>query len=637
MLRCGQTLAQDWQLIAFVFLPFSVGFYLSYLFRTINALISVPLSGDFALGAADLGLLTSVYFLTFAAAQIPIGIWLDRYGPRRVQSVLLLVAAVGAGLFAVVNSFAMLVVARAMIGLGVAAALTAGIKAIVLWFPNERVALINGYMVMFGSLGAVTATAPVEMLLGLTGWRGLFGLLAAMTAATAALIYLVVPEPPISASRSTASLKLVLTDRRFWRLMPLSATCVGSAWSLQSLWAASWLTDVEGFDRAGVVTNLLVMALALSAGALLLGTVADRMRCRGIGPDVLLKIVVGVFIAVQLALVLRMPLPSYLVWSVVGAAGAATVLSYAVLADYYPKELVGRANGTLNAFQFGGAFLLQYMTGLVLEQWMHQDGRYPIVAYQVAFGLILTLLIVALVWFEAADVFGRAIRTLRVIGARSNVCELRDPVTPYGRAMREWVDRFSVANAERSHWRLSAFGSISLSVLLGVVLAVGGIRTNIAPYMISVDRVNMAPANPVIEPHAPSDAQIAFFLARFIRNVRSLSTDPIVVRANWREALEFATGRGAQALDAYARSSTPFTRIGTQAVLVEVINVVRASSESFEIIWQEHSYRSGSLQKVQRFAGIVEVVFNVSRIHEMSNNPLGLYIHDLRWSTVSTR
>ena len=140
--------------------------------------------------------------------------------------------------------------------------------------------------------------------------------------------------------------------------------------------------------------------------------------------------------------------------------------------------------------------------------------------------------------------------------------------------------------------------------------------------------------SPVVTPFKPDFSPDT---RRFIRNVRSLSTDPIVVRANWREALEFATDRGAQALDDYARSSTPFTRIGTQAVLVEVINVVRASSESFEIIWQEHSYRSGSLQKVQRFAGIVEVVFNVSRIHEMSNNPLGLYIDDLRWSTVSTR
>jgi MFS family permease len=167
-----------------VLLPFAVGFYLTNLFRTINALISDQLTSDLALGAADLGLLTSVYFLTFAAAQIPIGILLDRYGPRRVESALLVVAAGGAALFGAANGFVPLVLARALIGLGVAAALTAGVKAIVLWFPKERVALVNGYLMMLGTLGAVTATAPAELLLAWTGWRELFDLLALATAAT---------------------------------------------------------------------------------------------------------------------------------------------------------------------------------------------------------------------------------------------------------------------------------------------------------------------------------------------------------------------------------------------------------------------------------------------------------------------
>ena len=183
--RSARHPTQNGRLIAFVFLPFAAGYYLSYLFRSINAPISVHLTSDLALGAADLGLLTSVYFLTFAAAQIPIGVLLDRYGPRRIQSVLLLVAAAGAVLFGMAETFVGLVIARAMIGLGVAAALMAGLKAIVLWFPRERVALINSYMIMLGTLGAVTATAPIEHLLDWVGWRGLFELLAAVTAACA--------------------------------------------------------------------------------------------------------------------------------------------------------------------------------------------------------------------------------------------------------------------------------------------------------------------------------------------------------------------------------------------------------------------------------------------------------------------
>jgi len=158
-------------------------------------------------------------------------------------------------------------------------------------------------MVMLGALGAVTATAPAEALVERIGWRGLFELLAAATAATAVMVYIVVPEQAASLPKRSAplSLKSVYANSRFWRLAPLSATCVGSAWALQGLWAAAWLTDVEGLDRPNVVTQLFVMAVALSAGGLLLGTVADQMRCRVVGLERLFALVALLFIAAQLA------------------------------------------------------------------------------------------------------------------------------------------------------------------------------------------------------------------------------------------------------------------------------------------------------------------------------------------------
>ncbi|WP_441256290.1 MFS transporter [Bradyrhizobium sp. 482_C4_N1_1] len=390
-----------WRRIACVFLPFSAGYYLSYLFRTINALIAGHLCSDTGLGTADLGLLTSVYFLVFAAAQIPVGILLDRFGPRRVQSALLLVATAGAGLFAVSTGFLSLLIARAMIGLGVAAALTSGLKSIVLWFPRERVALLNGYMIMLGSLGAVTATVPVEHLLTWMDWRQLFEILAATTGATAMLIYVVVPERVIVPSTEpiSATLSSVFGDKRFWRIAPLSATCVGSAWSLQGLWASPWLMDVEGFDRARLVRQLFMMSLVLSGGAWLFGTAVHYIRRRGGGAETVLAIVALLFIVAQIALILRVPLPSILPWSAVAIVGTATVVSFAVIADYYPPELAGRANGALNVLHFGWAFLVQYATGLILEQWLTNDGHRPVQAYQVAFGLNVALQIAALTWF----------------------------------------------------------------------------------------------------------------------------------------------------------------------------------------------------------------------------------------------
>ncbi|MGY2805590.1 MFS transporter [Bradyrhizobium sp. USDA 4506] len=368
-------ISKGWSGIARVFLPFAAGYYLSYLFRTINALIASHLSSDTGLGTADLGLLTSVYFLVFATAQIPVGILLDRFGPRRVQSVLLLLAAAGAGLFAVSTGFLSLLIARAMIGLGVAAALTAGLKSIILWFPRERVGLLNGYMVMLGSLGAVTATAPVEHLLAWMGWRQLFEVLAAATGATAILIYVVVPERGTVPSTARATLGSVFGDRRFWRIAPLSATCVGSAWSLQGLWASPWLTDVEGLDRASLVRQLFMMSIALSGGAWLFGMAVHYVKRRGVGAETVLALVAVLFIAAESVLILRAPLPSIFPWSVVAIVGTATVVSFAVIADYFPPELAGRANGALNVLHFGWAFLAQYATGLILEQWHTNDGH----------------------------------------------------------------------------------------------------------------------------------------------------------------------------------------------------------------------------------------------------------------------
>lgn len=386
-----------------MFLPFVAVYYLAFLFRNVNATIASSLSSEFGLAAGDLGLLTSVYYLTFAAAQIPIGILLDRSGPRRVQSIVLVAAALGAALFAVSDNYLLLLGGRALIGLGVAAAMTAGMKALVVWFPRERVPLLSGLMVTLGAMGALTATLPADFLIGLMGWRRLFELLAIGSAGCALVIYLVVPEARsatlVAGEPVTNGLRTVYTDPRFWRLAPLSATCIGTAWALQGLWAAPWLSDVEGLDRAGLLRYLFVMAIALSVGALLLSVTADRLSRRGIGPQLLFGLVATVFIVAQLALILRWPLPSYIPLGIVAAVGAATVLSNAILAEYFPKEIAGRANAALNMFHIGEAFVLQYMIGVVVQLWTPIEGRYPEVAYQTAFALNVVFQIAAGTWF----------------------------------------------------------------------------------------------------------------------------------------------------------------------------------------------------------------------------------------------
>jgi hypothetical protein len=176
-----------------------------------------------------------------------------------------------------------------------------------------------------------------------------------------------------------------------WRLAPLSAICIGSAWALQGLWAAPWLTDVEGLERPTVVTHLFAMALVLSASALLLGIGADRLRRLGISLPATLAIATGTAILAQLALVFRGPVPVWLPWVTIAATGAGTVLSYAILSEMFPKSASGRANGALDLLHVTAAFAIQYGIGLVAQQWPAEAGHYPEEAYQAALGLNLVL------------------------------------------------------------------------------------------------------------------------------------------------------------------------------------------------------------------------------------------------------
>lgn len=392
--------------VAAVLLPFSAGYFLSYLFRTVTALAAGRLGAELHLAADQLGLLSSAYFLTFAVAQLPVGAALDRFGPRRVQLALLPVAAAGSVLFALADRLALLVVGRALIGLGVAAALMAGLKALVQWFPKERLALANGCYVMVGALGAVAATVPAEALLDGLGWRGLFLVLAAATGALPALLWAVVPpDPPGHAggAAAPAGLSAVFRDERFRRMAPLSSCCVGTAFALQGLWAGPWLADVAALDRTGVVHGLFGMALGLSAGALSLGVVADRARRRGIQPRDLLAGVAAASMLAQLGLLLRIPVAPQVLWTSIGAVGGATVLGYAAMAESFPKAVAGRANAALNVLHIGAAFVIQTGIGVVVGRWpTDAEGHSPPAAYAAALGLVLVPQAAALAWYLLA-------------------------------------------------------------------------------------------------------------------------------------------------------------------------------------------------------------------------------------------
>jgi MFS family permease len=388
-----------------VFLPFACGYFLSYLFRTVNAVIAPDLVQAVGLSAADLGLLTSTYFLAFAVSQIPLGILLDRFGPRRVESMLLLCAAVGAVLFAVGRTPTALLVGRACIGLGVSGCLMAAFQAFVLWFPPARLPLANGCIMACGGLGALVATAPVEGLLRLTDWRGLFIGLSICTLGVAGLIFCVVPEHRLAATSAgmTAQLHGVATvfrSRLFWRLAPITMLAQATLLSLQGLWAGPWLRDVAGLERPAVATHLFVSATAMLLGYLVLGAVGERLQRRGVSLSVVIGVGVGVFLGVQLCICLGTTLLPMVLWALFGFAGAASILPFALLSQAFPSDLAGRSNTALNLLIFVSAFAGQYGIGAVINLWpLTATAGYALPAYQTAFGLMLGLEVLAFGWF----------------------------------------------------------------------------------------------------------------------------------------------------------------------------------------------------------------------------------------------
>ncbi|MGF1639556.1 MAG: MFS transporter [Rhodospirillales bacterium] len=390
-----------------VFFPFALGYFLSYLFRVVNAVIAPDLVRDAGLAAGDLGLLTSAYFLTFAAFQLPLGILLDRWGPRRTEATLLLFAAVGAFVFASADDAAGLIAGRALIGLGASACLMAAFKAFVVWFPRERLPLVNGCQMAAGGLGALAATAPVEAALAITDWRGVFVALGLLTLAVAIILLLVVPEQdgPQEGTRlsdQVAGILRIFSSPLFWRVAPLTVSSQAAFLAVQGLWSGPWLRDVGGLDRAAVAEHLLFVAAAMVAGFLVMGWSAERLSRHGVRPMAVAVVGMGLFMAAQAAIVAGLPLSALALWGAFGFFGTTGILPYAALSQRFPPHLAGRLNTGLNVLVFVLAFAGQWGIGAILGQWpTSAAGGYDPQGYAVAFAVMLGLQILGLAWFAA--------------------------------------------------------------------------------------------------------------------------------------------------------------------------------------------------------------------------------------------
>lgn len=386
-----------------LFLPFAGGYFLSYLYRTVNAVVGPVLAQELSLGAADLGLLTSTYFIAFGSTQLPLGILLDRYGPRRIEAVLLLVAALGAAIFASGQSIGTLAVGRALIGIGVSACLMASLKAFSLWFSSERQASVTGWIMMSGTLGALTASAPLEAVLRITTWHTAFYGLATITAAVAAWLWLSVPDKPVSSQPQTFAqladgLRTILRARQFWRFASLSFLQVGGFMAVQSLWSSAWLIHVGGLSRAETAEILMALNASMSLSYFLIGLFSDKLALYGIRPVYLLGGGLTLAFLSLLMIVAQVSDQHLLLWSLYGLFSACGTLTYAVTSSGFPVELSGRVNTLLNLLAFIGAFGLQWGMGLLIDA-LTAAGHSRATAHWGAFVLLFCVQGASLVWF----------------------------------------------------------------------------------------------------------------------------------------------------------------------------------------------------------------------------------------------
>ncbi|SDO80123.1 Predicted arabinose efflux permease, MFS family [Ralstonia sp. 25mfcol4.1] len=389
-----------WRVMAF----FSLGFLVSYIFRGVNLGFAPFLTRELGLTAGDLGLLTSFYFLGFACAQLPAGILLDRFGPRRTEAALLMLAVAGSLVFAWAPGMVGLAVGRAMIGVGVSVCLGAAIQALSMWFPLSRMPLLNGLVMAIGGLGAVVVGAPLSWLLSWTDWRTLSAGLAAISFGMAVVLWFGVPDVKRVGKESFAEqlrgTRTILSSERFWRVVPLTLLNQGIFLAVQTLWVSAYMRDVQGLTAGAGARLVSVIGIAMMAGCVGAGWAARHLERRGISLYAFAGFGMIGFIVIQLLLMARLPfIPLAVLWGAYGVFGSSGILTYALLARRFPDALIGRATTAMTLTVFLATFVFQVGIGFVLDFFPATGGHYPAAAHLWVWAGLVAVQVLAAIWY----------------------------------------------------------------------------------------------------------------------------------------------------------------------------------------------------------------------------------------------
>ena len=398
----------DKKTAAWVFLAFAAAYFCSALVRAITATLAPDLSREFQLQSGDLGLLGAGYFLGFAATQLPLGTWLDRYGPQRVILCFLSVAVAGCAAFAVASSFASLLVARVLIGMGVSACLMAPLTGFRRWLDASSLMRANSWMLMSGSLGMLASTLPVQWLLPLTGWRPLFWILAAMILLAMAVIAIIVPaqqgkkeDTDPASSEPAASYRMVWKNRYFQRLAPLAFFNYGGLVAIQTLWAGPWMVKVAGYSPLQAATGLFYINAAMLLTFWLWGLLGPWLARRGLTANKLITGLAPLSLLALSACIVGGTSTGWLGWALFCMTSSVISLSQPAIGLAFPAALVGRALSAFNLVIFSGVFVVQWGIGLLIDGFA-AAGLARTASFQAAMGVFLCCAIASYSYFLVA-------------------------------------------------------------------------------------------------------------------------------------------------------------------------------------------------------------------------------------------
>jgi MFS family permease len=381
---------------ALVFLAFAAAYFCSALVRAITATLSPVLTQDFALQARDLGLLAGGYFLGFAAMQLPLGGWLDRFGPKRVILYFLSMAVLGCLAFSVASSFTWLLAARVLVGMGVSACLMAPLTGFRRWFEAPMVLRANSWMLMTGSLGMLASTLPVQWLMPLTGWRPMFWILAVMIVLSMMAIawlvphWNVAPAPGVSAAAppQKASYTPIWRSRYFRKMTPLAFFNYGGLVAVQTLWAGPWMVKVAGYSALQAATGLFYINAAMLVTFWGWGMLNPWLAQRGFSATRLIAWGVPLSLVILALNIAAGAATGWLGWALFCMASSVLGLAQPAVGMAFPAALAGRALSGYNLMIFSGIFVVQWGIGLLIDAFSAM-GLAQIASFQLAMAVFL--------------------------------------------------------------------------------------------------------------------------------------------------------------------------------------------------------------------------------------------------------